>query len=42
LREGKKKSEEVTSYRPVTRKVALPELNKNVPGLDYLLRHKKS
>jgi hypothetical protein len=30
-----------SSYRPVTSRVTLPELNKNLPGLDYLVKHKE-
>jgi hypothetical protein len=39
--EGENQAKEDTSYRPVTRKVRLPELHNSLPGLDCWQRHKK-
>jgi len=40
-RERENQAKDDTSYRPVTRKVTLPELHKSLPALDCLLRHKQ-
>lgn len=40
-KEGENQVKEDTSYKPMTRKVVLPELRNSLPGLDCLLRHKE-